>query len=54
MENSGKLGTIKIYGKVIDLDNISNEELEKIQKILKQRESKLDEEYLKLYSEIYG
>ncbi|MBP3596824.1 MAG: hypothetical protein J6J60_05455 [Clostridia bacterium] len=45
MGNEVKFGKIKIYGKVIDLDATSVEELKKIKKVLDNRLDQLVEKY---------
>lgn len=46
MENEVKFGKIKIYGKVIDLDTASVEELQKIKKVLDNRLDQLVQKYM--------
>lgn len=46
MENEVKFGKIKIYGKVIDLDEASVEDLRKIKKVLDNRLDNLLQKYI--------
>lgn len=54
MEDKVMLGKIKVYGKVIDLDNTSIEDLTKMKKILDKRIVTLVNRYTELYNEING
>lgn len=51
MENNEIYGKIKVYGKIIDLDKISTEELIKAKNILDQRIENLCEKYIELSTE---
>lgn len=48
----GKFGKIKVYGKIIDLDNTSIEELIKIKEILDNRLEQLCQKYTELYNQV--
>lgn len=47
-----KLGKIKVYGKIIDLDNMPIDELKKVNEILNNRLDQLCEKYIELYNNI--
>lgn len=47
-----KLGKIKVYGKIIDLDNMPIEELKKVKDVLENRLDQLSEKYIELYNKV--
>lgn len=54
MESQVRFGKIKVYGKMIDLDNTSIEDLTKMKKILDKRLDVLVNKYIDLYNKING
>ena len=45
-------GKIKVYGKIIDLDNMSIDELVKIKEVLDNRLEQLSKKYIELYNNL--
>lgn len=54
MENQIMFGKIKVYGKVIDLDNTPIDDLIKMEKILDKRLNTLVNRYMDLYNKVNG
>ena len=46
-----KLGKIKVYGKIIDLDEMTITDLKKVNEILNDRLDQLCENYINLYND---
>ena len=47
-----KLGMIKVYGKIIDLDEMPVEDLKQVNEILYKRLDQLCDKYIELYKNI--